>query len=60
MAASAAIKPEKGEFLPYYERYIDLVASGDVIATLSRQMAETQALLRGLPASVATYRYAPD
>jgi hypothetical protein len=60
MAASAAIKPEKGEFLPYYERYIELVASGDVIATLSRQMAETQALLRGLPASVATYRYAPD
>jgi hypothetical protein len=57
---SAAIKPEKGEFLPYYERYIELVGSGDVIATLTRQMAETQALLRGLPASVATYRYAPD
>jgi hypothetical protein len=60
VAASAAIKPAKSEFLPYYERYIELVASGDVIATLSRQMAETQALLRGLPASVATYRYAPD
>ncbi|HEV7594750.1 MAG TPA: DinB family protein [Gemmatimonadaceae bacterium] len=60
MGPSAAIKPEKGEFLPYYERYIELVGSGDVIATLTRQMAETQALLRGLPASVATYRYAPD
>jgi uncharacterized damage-inducible protein DinB len=53
------MKPEKGEFLPYYERYIDLVGSGDVLATLSQQMAETQALLRSLPASVATYRYAP-
>jgi len=53
------MKPEKGEFLPYYERYIDLVGSGDVLATLSRQMAETQALLRSLPASVSTYRYAP-
>jgi len=60
VAPSAAIKPEKGEFLPYYERYIDLVASGDVIATLKRQMAETQALLRSLPAGVSTYRYAPD
>ncbi len=59
MTASAAIRPEKGEFLPYYERYIDLVASGDVLAALSKQMAETQALLRSLPASVATYRYAP-
>jgi hypothetical protein len=54
------MKPEKGEFLPYYERYIDLVGSGDVLSTLTRQMAETQALLRSLPASVATYRYAPD
>lgn len=58
--ASAAVKPEKGEFLPYYERYIALVGSGDVIATLTRQMAETQALLRSLPASVSTYRYAPE
>jgi hypothetical protein len=58
--ASSEIKPAKGEFLPYYEKYIDLVASGDVIATLSRQMAETQALLRSLPSSVASYRYAPD
>src|SRR6267378_6275606 len=59
VAAAATMKPEKGEFLPYYERYIDLVGSGDVLATLSRQMAETQALLRTLPASVSTYRYAP-
>jgi len=59
LAAAATIKPEKGEFLPYYERYINLVGSGDVLATLSRQMDETQALLRSLPASIATYRYAP-
>jgi len=59
VAAAATMKPEKGEFLPYYERYINLVGSGDVLATLSRQMAETQGLLRSLPASVATYRYAP-
>jgi hypothetical protein len=59
VAAPASIKPEKGEFLPFYGKYIDLVGSGDVLTTLSKQMADTQALLRSLPASVSTYRYAP-
>jgi hypothetical protein len=59
VAAAATIKPAKGEFLPYYEKYINLVASGDILSTLSTQMAATQALLHSLPASVATYRYAP-
>jgi len=59
LTVAGASKPETGEFLPYYGKYIDLVGSGDVLSTLSRQMAETQALLRSLPASVSTYRYAP-
>ncbi len=58
--SAAATKPAKSEFLPYYERYIALVPDGDVISTLTTQMSETQALLHGLPASVATYRYAPE
>jgi DinB superfamily len=53
------MKPDKGEFLPYYARYIDLVGTGDVLSTLTKQMDATQALLRSLPASVSTYRYAP-
>jgi uncharacterized damage-inducible protein DinB len=52
-------RPAEGEFLPYYERYIALVPEGDVLDTLDTQMAETQALLRALPASSSTYRYAP-
>ena len=59
MTAAKTMKPAKDEFLPYYGRYIDLVESGDVLSTLTRQMAETQALLRSLPSSVSTYRYAP-
>jgi hypothetical protein len=59
-ATASAKKPAKSEFLPYYERYISLVPDGDVITTLNSQMSETQALLRSLPASVATYRYAPE
>ncbi|MFL5602508.1 MAG: DinB family protein [Gemmatimonadaceae bacterium] len=56
----SATKPAKSEFLPYYERYIALVPDGDVVSTLASQIKETLILLRGLPASVSTYRYASD
>jgi uncharacterized damage-inducible protein DinB len=59
-STAGATRPAKSEFLPYYERYISLVPEGDVLSTLAGQMGETQTLLRGLPASVATYRYAPE
>lgn len=54
-----ALKPDESEFLPYYGKYIGLVAAGDVLSTLATQMNETQALLHSLPAAVSTYRYAP-
>lgn len=60
VGTASATKPAKSEFLPYYEKYIALVPDGDVISTLTSQMSDTQALLNGLPASVATYRYAPE
>jgi DinB family protein len=59
VTAASASRPAEGEFLPYYERYIALVPAGDVLSTLDAQMRETQDLLRGLPASISTYRYAP-
>ena len=59
MTAPRASRPNEGEYLPYYERYIALVPDGDVLSTLEAQMTETQALLRGLSASISTYRYAP-
>jgi len=60
VTAARESRPAQGEFLPYYERYIGLVPAGDVLSTLDSQMSDTQALLGGLPASTATYRYAPD
>jgi hypothetical protein len=60
VAVARESRPAAGEFLPYYERYISLVPAGDVLTTLSAQMSDTQALLLGLPASMSTYRYAPD
>ena len=58
--SSVINRPDKSEYDPYYERYISLVPDGDVISTLSTQIGETLALLRGLPASVSDHRYAPD
>ncbi|HET9635358.1 MAG TPA: DinB family protein [Gemmatimonadaceae bacterium] len=60
VATPGAIRPATDEYLAYYGRYIDRVPDGDVVSTLSSQIGETLALLRGLPESVATYRYAPD
>jgi len=54
------IRPANDEYLPYYSRYIERVPDGDVLSTLSQQNSETIALLRGLPESIANYRYAPD
>lgn len=60
LTTAGGMRPAKSEYVPFYEGYIALVPEGDVTATLETQMVETQALLRSLPASVATYRYAPN
>ena len=59
MTVATVSRPVEGEFLPYYEKYITLVPDGDVVSLLEEQMLDTQSLLRGLPAAVSTYRYAP-
>lgn len=53
-------RPASGEYAPSYERYISLVPDGDVVATLSRQLESTLALLRGIDETQANNRYAPD
>ena len=60
LSTPGAVRPANDEYLPYYSRYIQRVPEGDVVSTLNSQIGETLALLRGLPESVATYRYAPD
>jgi hypothetical protein len=50
--------PAAGEHSPYYQRYIDLVPAGDIIATLERQGDEMGALLSGLSEERARHRYA--
>jgi uncharacterized damage-inducible protein DinB len=55
-----ATRPDANEYAPYYGKYISLVPEGDVVVTLSRQLDETLALLRGLSVAQADARYAPD
>lgn len=52
-------RPGVSEYAPYFQRYVDLVPDGDVIATLERQAAESLQMLRGLDPVKGHYRYAP-
>lgn len=60
MSNISAGRPVEGEYAPYYEKYISLVHEGDVLDTLSRQLQESLAFLRGLSEEQADSRYAPE
>jgi uncharacterized damage-inducible protein DinB len=55
-----ATQPDATEYAPYYGKYISLVPAGEMVATLSRQLDNTLALLGGLSEAQADSRYAPD
>jgi hypothetical protein len=59
-AEPRATRPAPDEFAPYYGRYIDKVADGDIVRTLQRQIGETLRAFREIPDSRAGHRYAPD
>jgi uncharacterized damage-inducible protein DinB len=52
-------KPERGEYDPYFQRYVDLVPDGDIVTTLSSQIDRTMALLRNVPEENTGESYAP-
>jgi uncharacterized damage-inducible protein DinB len=51
-------RPTPDEYAPYYGRYIERVAAGDVVAALRAQFPGTLAYLRAIPESRAGHRYA--
>jgi uncharacterized damage-inducible protein DinB len=59
MSAQIATRPEQSEYLPYYHKYVALVPTGDVIETLTRQSADTLALLGGLDEAQGNHAYEP-
>jgi hypothetical protein len=52
--------PQAGEFAPYYQKYVDRVPAGDLLALLARQGDETRQLLGTVEETDAGRRYAPD
>jgi hypothetical protein len=53
-------RPDPSEYDPYYERYISLVQTDDMAATLQKQAQETRDLLSKAGAEQGDFRYAPE
>lgn len=53
-------KPEENEYARYFDRYVSLVPEGDILTILGEQLNETLALIRSIPESAGSFRYAPD
>jgi DinB superfamily len=58
--ASTFARPEPGEYAPYYERYISLVSSSDILTALEEQRRQTVLLLSGRSEADGDLRYAAD
>lgn len=52
-------RPDATEFAPYYQKYVELVPDGDVVATLTHQAEDTHALFRSVPGDLLGRGYAP-
>ncbi|HVM92204.1 MAG TPA: DinB family protein [Terriglobales bacterium] len=57
--ASSIQRPSPSEYDPYYERYISLVKSDDIVSSLQKQGQETLELLGKVRAERGEFRYAP-
>ena len=53
-------RPQAGEYAPYYDRYISLVAGEDILNTLDQQRRQTMLLLSGRDEEDGNFRYAPE
>lgn len=51
-------KPDKEEYLPYFDRYISLVPEGDFIKLLRENSEEVINFFESIPAEKHNYRYA--
>ncbi|MDX1940547.1 MAG: DinB family protein [Saprospiraceae bacterium] len=52
------MRPQTGEFAPYYQRYIDKAPEGDVVQLLIDQKQQMLDFLKSLPVEKWDYRYA--
>lgn len=52
-------RPDKAEYAPYYQNYIDLVKANDIIKTLESQVLAFQAFVTSIPEEKESFAYAP-
>ena len=52
-------RPIAGDFHPAYQRYVDRVTEGDVLAAFEAQIAELRGVFGRVEPGRETYRYAP-
>jgi len=57
--ATSIHRPEPTEYDPYYDLYISLVKTDDMVGTLQKQAQQTRDLLSKVSAEKAEFRYAP-
>jgi DinB superfamily len=60
MTSTPTGRPQPGEYAPYYDRYISLISSDDVLAVLDDERRKTILLLSGRSEADGNLRYAPD
>jgi hypothetical protein len=63
LTATASLRPQPGEYAPYYDRYISLVPGTDVLAALAAledQRRQMLLLLCGRTEADGDLRYAPE
>src|SRR5258707_9718190 len=58
--ALAIARTQPGEYSPYYDRYLSLVADNDILSTLDEQRRQTLLVLSGRSEADGDFRYAPD
>jgi hypothetical protein len=52
------VKPEAGDYAPYYENYIKLIDGDDILKILNEQSKQTQDVLNSFSEHKGNYRYA--
>ena len=55
-----SLRPQSGEYSPYYDRYLSLVPGNDILAAFDEQRRQMLLLLSGRAEADGDLRYAPD
>jgi hypothetical protein len=58
--ATASLRPQPGEYAPYYEKYLSPIQGNDILATLDEQRRQMVLLLSGRTEADGDLRYAPE